>query len=255
MNTRAGMLIGKFVTPGISGISLYLSALLLWLKGCRIKAFYPVDLPSNWISLHPGLNNRTVEFIYNKTLPQIRKFTEDSFDGKRNFWSVKEIVIDALVAPIALLYYMVGRFIIAKTFYASRDCNFCDACVKNCPVKAIKKVDGRLFWTFRCESCMRCMCNCPQRAIETAHGTLLCLSIFFGSILNTLVYRSFNLTFVDNNSMLNFVFESALFLFVIAVWYRIFHFLLRFRWFERFTVYTSLTKFSWWSRYKGWKVK
>ncbi|MFZ4401390.1 MAG: hypothetical protein ACOYO1_15250 [Bacteroidales bacterium] len=33
MNTRAGMLIGKFITPGITGIAFYLSALVLFLKG------------------------------------------------------------------------------------------------------------------------------------------------------------------------------------------------------------------------------
>jgi hypothetical protein len=38
MNTRAGMLIGKFVTPGLTGIAFYLSALILFLKGFSIKA-------------------------------------------------------------------------------------------------------------------------------------------------------------------------------------------------------------------------
>jgi hypothetical protein len=33
MNTRAGMLIGKFITPGLTGIAFYLSALILFLKG------------------------------------------------------------------------------------------------------------------------------------------------------------------------------------------------------------------------------
>ena len=55
INTRAGMLIGKWITPGLTGIAFYFSALVLKLKGYSIKAMFPVDLPSNWISVHPGL--------------------------------------------------------------------------------------------------------------------------------------------------------------------------------------------------------
>jgi len=42
MNTRAGMLIGKFVTPGLTGIAFYLAALVLFLKGYSIKAILAV---------------------------------------------------------------------------------------------------------------------------------------------------------------------------------------------------------------------
>ena len=68
MNTRAGMLIGKFITPGLTGIAFYLSALILLLKGFSIKAILAVDMPSNWISVHPGLNDRTVKFLHEKRL-------------------------------------------------------------------------------------------------------------------------------------------------------------------------------------------
>jgi len=56
MNTRAGMLIKKFVTPVLTGMAFYFSAIILKLKGYSIQGIFPVDLPSNWISVHPGLN-------------------------------------------------------------------------------------------------------------------------------------------------------------------------------------------------------
>ncbi len=75
MNTRAGMLIGKLITPGLTGIAFYLSALvLLKLKGYSIKAIFPVDMPSNWISLHPGLNDRTVKYLHEKSRERVDGF-------------------------------------------------------------------------------------------------------------------------------------------------------------------------------------
>lgn len=255
MNTRAGMLIGKWVTPGISGISLYLSALVLKLKGYHIRALYPVDLPSNWISLHPALNKRTVDFIYTKTLPKLRVLTQSFFAGKRSFRSVCECPIDVIVAPIAVLYYIIGRFIIAKTFYVSKDCIRCGACHKNCPVHAIKTVAGRPFWTFRCESCMKCMNSCPKRAIETAHGFIIAYTIAFSLLLSSVFYRYVDLSLITQNGVLKFIFECSLFVLMIAVFYRLFHYMLRFRWFERITVYTSLSKLKIWGRYEAWILK
>ncbi|MDD3478836.1 MAG: EFR1 family ferrodoxin [Paludibacteraceae bacterium] len=252
LNTRAGMLLGRFITPGVSGISLYLSALILKLKGHRIQALFPVDLPSNWISLHPGLNPKTVDYIYTHIQPRVIEFAQTALAGKSDFKSVRECVVDLLVAPIAVLYYVAGRFMIAKTFYASRDCNKCGLCVRNCPVQAIRMVDNRPYWKFSCESCMRCMNSCPKRAIETAHGMFVVLAVAFSFLLSAVIYQQNNMAFVAHNSVLQFLFETVLFLSLVAIWYRLFHFLLRYRWFERLVVYTSLTKFKFWNRYKGW---
>ena len=255
MNTRAGMLIGKWVTPGISGVSLYLSALILRFKGYSIQALYPVDLPSNWISIHPALNKRTVDFIYTKTLPKVRILAESVFAGKKNFWSVRECLIDVLVAPIAVLYYLVGRFVIAKTFYASKDCTKCGLCEQTCPIHAIKTVDARPFWTFKCESCMMCMNNCPKRAIETAHGFVVAVAAGFSFLLSAVLYRYFDFSFIIQNKVLDFIFENIFFVALLAVFYRLFHYLLRFCWFERVAAFTSLTKFKFWGRYKAWKLR
>jgi Pyruvate/2-oxoacid:ferredoxin oxidoreductase delta subunit len=249
MDTRAGMLIGKWITPGMSGITFYLSGLLLTLKGYKIKAMYPVDLPSNWISLHPGLNARTVAYIYKQNKERVITFVRKALAGGRNFKSVRSIVSDMLVLPIAFGYFLIGRFLLAKTFYASRDCNDCDVCIKNCPVKAIIKVDARLFWTFRCESCMRCMSNCPQKAIETSHGSTVGFSILFYSVLwISLSCFLNNYAPVLCNGMIGFIVQTVLFLGLLAVWYWASHYLMRFKWFERIEVYTSLTWYKFWGR-------
>lgn len=255
LNTRAGMLIGKWITPGLTGIAFYFSALILKLKGYSIKSMFPVDLPSNWISVHPGLNDRTVKYLHDRNQEKVYRFARKVFSGGSDFRGLYEIIQDTLVAPISLGYYFMGRFLFAKTYYASADCNNCDLCIKACPVKAIKKVDNRPFWTFKCESCMRCMSNCPKRAIETGHGYILVFSLLFSLLLSGLFYTYFAELFFDiEHTFTGFILNSALFLGILAAWYRIIHFDMRFRFVERMIVYTSLTKYKFWGRrYKALK--
>lgn len=250
LNTRAGMLVGKFITPGLSGISLYLSAFILLIKGFSIKGMFPVDLPSNWISIHPGLNKKTVDYLYEKNKQRVSEFAQRILSGRTDFRSCKEIIQDSLIAPIAIAYYFIGRFIIAKTFYASRDCDNCGLCSRTCPVQAIKTIDNRPYWTFNCESCMHCMCYCPKRAIESAHGIIVAIILIFNIVIMSFISQQFEI----NNQWLEFALESVLFLVAIGLWYRIFHYLLRYKWFERAIVYTSLTKLKFWRRYRGKKA-
>jgi len=249
LNTRAGMLIGKFITPGLSGITFYLSALILKIKGFSIKAMFPVDLPSNWISLHPGLNEHTVKFLYGKNFERVDAFANRVLSGKRDFRSLREIVQDMLVSPISIIYYLVGRFFISRTFIASRDCNDCGLCIKSCPVKAIKKVDNRPFWTFNCESCMKCIGNCPHKAIEVAHGFFAGFILLMVAIMLPFFYRYFELFgFKLEPGLIKNILDIIIYLALLELFYRIVHFLMRFSIFERLVIYTSLTKYQFWGR-------
>lgn len=255
MNTRAGMLIHKWVTPGLTGAAFYFSAMILLLKGYIIKGIFPVDLPSNWISFHPGLNERTVIFIHQKMKTKVFNFAQRIFSGRSDFRSLKEAVQDIFISPISMLYYFIGRFFLAKTFYASSSCDNCNVCLKNCPVKAIIVVDKRPFWTYKCESCMKCMGNCPKKAIETAHGFTFGIWLVYSSLIMITIYKYLSeFSFPPKNSQFRFVFESLVFLATMFIGYRLMHYLLRFKFFERIVVYTSLTKYKFWGkRYKALK--
>jgi ferredoxin len=255
MNTRAGMLIKKWVTPGLTGIAFYFSALLLKLKGYSIKGMFPVDLPSNWLFIHPGLNERTVKYLHERNKEKISLFAQRIFSGESNFKGVREIVQDILISPISILYFCIGRFFLSKTYFASSDCDNCGVCIKNCPVKAIIEVDKRPFWTYRCESCMRCIGNCPKKAIETAQGFAFGIWALYSFALLVLFYKYFTLFFFPiNNEIIRFVIETVIFLSTAMLGYRLMHYLLRFKLFEKLVVYTSLTKYKFWGRrYKALK--
>ena len=58
------MKISSWITPGICGIALWLPALFCKCKGYKTIGFRTVDLPSIWISLHPGLTDKADNAIH-----------------------------------------------------------------------------------------------------------------------------------------------------------------------------------------------
>jgi ferredoxin len=179
LNTRAGMKLSKLFLPGLSGVALLLPAFILWLKGYKCIGFRPVDLPSNWIPLHPGLRKKVIESIFIRCEKIVRSFADKILSGKKVYRGLISIPVDLLISPVALGYFIGGRFFLSKTFIANYNCDNCGLCIKECPTSSIKLVANRPYWKLTCESCMRCLNHCPQRAIEAAHGMATAFWIVF----------------------------------------------------------------------------
>ncbi|MEI6172857.1 MAG: EFR1 family ferrodoxin [Bacteroidota bacterium] len=255
MNTRAGLKLSKWFVPGLSGITLWLSALVLLLKGYRIVGLRSVDLPSNWISFHPGVKEKVVESIYLHCKKITITFASKILDGKKVYTAFRDIIQDLLISPVSIGYFFVGRFILAKSFYATNACDNCDICIDNCPVKAILKVDDRPFWSYRCESCMRCMNNCPKRAIETAHGYIIGIMCLINMGIMVWFWQGVGrlITVPSDNgwarlgvSLTGWILTFA----VMVLSYRIYHYLLRIPGIRQIFYYTSITRYKFWRRYK-----
>ncbi len=256
MNTRGGMKIGSWVTPGLTGIAFYLSSFWLRNKGYRITGQIPYDMPSNWISLHPALNENTVQYIHQTNNDRLKKHFRILLEGKKLFLSRKEIIQDVLVAPVSLLYYFAGRFIIAKTFYANQHCNNCGTCIKECPVSAIKQIKGRPFWTIHCESCMHCMNFCPHKAIDVSHS-LLALTFILYTVIMGVFYR-YALKGFELHFLIKLIIANLVFFFILLLLYRVQHLLLKNKMAATIIAHISLTYYQFWGRYqsmadKEWK--
>ncbi|MBT3208364.1 MAG: 4Fe-4S binding protein [Bacteroidetes bacterium] len=251
INTRAGMKLHKIFTPGISGFAIILPAIILKLKGYRLIASRPLDLPSNWISFHPGLKENVIRSIFARCHNIIDKFADKIFTGKKIYRAWFDLPIDILISPISLGYYIIGRFALAKTFFTNDACNKCGICAEFCSTNAIKLIDNRPYWTFNCESCMKCMNSCPKRAIETAHIFTFFLWWIAFSVAPLYVFK-----FIKN--VLNFRFHYLIseiiycIVGIIIIWlsYYFLHFLLRYKYFNKIFQYTALTKYKFWRRYK-----
>ena len=255
MNTRAGMKLSKWFLPGLSGMALWLSALVLLLKGYRIAGLRSVDLPSNWISFHPGLKEKVVESIYAHCKKITRSFAAKILDGKKVYTAFRDIIQDILITPVSVGYFFVGRFILAKSFYATNACDKCDLCINNCPVKAILTVDNRPFWSYRCESCMRCMNNCPKRAIETGHGYIIGILCLLNMVIMTWFWQGAGrfITIPAGNGWVQIAVTAIRWTLTFAVMvlsYRVYHYLLRIPGIRHLFYFTSLTRFKFWRRYR-----
>ncbi|HBG41678.1 MAG TPA: hypothetical protein DDW85_09735 [Porphyromonadaceae bacterium] len=248
MNTRAGVKVGKMVTPGLTGIAFMLSSLILKRKGYKIIGQIPFDMPSNWISIHPAIREKSAQFIFDKNRYRVKKHFEKIYAGKSDFASRKDIIQDVLISPVSFAYYLIGRFFLAKSYYASYKCTNCNLCIKQCPVNAIKKVNGRPFWTFKCESCMKCMNNCPVDAIETPHG-LWAIVIYLTSIVCTYLFYNLLPEAIQFWIVKFFLFNIILIAYVWAL-YRIQQLELKNRIIAKIISLTSLTHYKFWGRYK-----
>lgn len=254
MNTRAGGKFFKIFTPGMSGMAQYLPMFILSKKGFKIQAGRPLDMPSNWISIHPGLGPKMVASIDARCEGIARKFINKVLSGKRVFGRVLiDLPLDVLIFPVTVLYYFIGRFFLAKTFIFTHACTDCNICVENCPVGAIKLVHGKPFWTHKCESCMRCMNVCPHRAIQTSHLMVTIGVLFFQVPFSIWLFRNVSwFDFLQSNIAI-FLVDSYLSMVLLYVLYSVVHYFLRYRIFSRIFEFTSFTY--WWRRYLAPGIK
>jgi Pyruvate/2-oxoacid:ferredoxin oxidoreductase delta subunit len=262
LNTRGGLKLYKYFVPGVSGIAQLFPALILRLKGLRIVGMQPLDLPSNWLILHPGLRKKVVQSIYSRCEQITSTFAENLLHGKRKYKALLSLPLDLALIPIAIGYYFIGRFFLAKTLIATNACNNCEKCIIQCPVESIKMVNDRPFWKYSCESCMRCINACPSRAIETTHtysGLLVVISFL---VLSPLIIKGLNaLEWLDwlNKSAINgtllYIFNSFILVVFVFLAYRLIHFMMRFTLVNKLITYTSLSKFKFWRRYKSPNIR
>lgn len=258
LNTRSGLKLNRFFIPGLSGAAQILPALILWMKGFNIVGMQPLDLPSNWLLLHPGLRKKVIVSIYTRCNHIVNQFASELLEGKRKYKALLSLPFDIAVLPITIGYYFIGRFFLAKTLIASDACNLCGKCVDQCPVKAIEIINDRTYWSYKCESCMRCVNACPKRAIETAHAFSSLLLLISSMVISPALIaglKFFGVMDLVNRSVITeniwSIIETIIFLLFVFISYRILHFLMRYKFVNKIIAYTSFSKYKFWRRYKA----
>lgn len=254
LNTRAGTKFGRIYFPGISGAAMLLPLIIMLIKGFGVKGMLPLDLPSNWISLHPGLSDKAVREITDRRKQDTLKFIS-AILSRGYYYHYKVFAyfpLDIAVLPVSAGYFLIGRFFLSKSFMTSYKCGTCRLCEENCPKGALKIIDNRPYWSLHCESCMRCMNICPKNSIQTAHSffiPLLYLTLtipyaravylYLRGITGKLPY------IIDYIMDVAITWGISLLIFYLMYW--IFFYLIRWKLPNKLFTFTSLTKY--WRRY------
>ena len=247
MCTAGGIRIGRIITPGLAGAAFMFSSAILRGKGYKITGQIIFDMPTNWLSVHPAMREKSVKYVFEKNHILVKKHFENFYVGKNDFAARKRIIADIIVGLPSFAYLFWGRFFLAKTLYASYKCNNCNLCLKECPVQAIKIVNQRPFWTYKCEGCMKCMNICPVRAIEAAHG--LVILVFYLWITGSAIFMGLLPNFFHHWLVEFLICDVLLFFGLLFLLYRFQHILLKNRVVAKIISFTSLTYYKFWGRY------
>lgn len=258
--TRAGLKFGPFFPPGISGSGTFVIAILLFLKGYRVRGLMSVDMPSNWFAFHPIQRDASHEAIITRAERKVRSFMERVL-SQSSIWltpnNLYELFLGTLLLPASTVYLLFGRFFIAKLFFANNNCDGCGLCARKCSVNAISMRGGSRrmpFWKYNCESCMRCGAICPQNAIEAGHSWAVLLYLITAFpvtylILSYILPEPSSIIGIKE-SLLGTFFDTLYFYPAIFISYFLFNLLLRVPLINYLFTYTTMTHLSFWGRYK-----
>ncbi len=201
VTTQAGAKLGPVFIPGLSCTAPFLIALILAIKGFNVRGVLCLDMPSNWMALHSGFPPRSVAAIIARARPKVGRFMDRLLSGE-SYWltgsNVYEFIMGILLLPISFLFLILGRFFLAKLFFASNQCTGCGSCSLHCPVGAVVMrgdKDQRPYWRYNCESCMRCMAYCPEKAIEAGHSWAILLNYITSVPVSIYLFNWLSATF------------------------------------------------------------
>ena len=138
-------------------------------KHFPLDAAWSVQMPNTYVPMFqldaPELAREKVQEARTR-LPHIA----EAVRKKEHVWEVYEggcpWLKTYVVQPLFTHYY-VGT----KAFRVDDTCISCGLCEKNCPVSAIRLVEGCPVWSDACIHCMACLHGCPEKAIQYGKGT------------------------------------------------------------------------------------
>jgi ferredoxin len=250
--TRGALKFGPLTLPGAAGTAALVIGLILLGKGYRVRGIASLDMPSNWMSLYSGFSKEKAPKHIARWQKRAGRIFNPILRGRRH-WISWSNAWDLLVWGLPLLwlsalYLLIGRFFLAKLFFANHNCTGCGSCSDNCPNSSVIMVGRRSprpYWKYNCESCMRCMAYCPTRAIEAGQSWAVLLyfitsvpaGVWFFSWLTAQYPGTAGLENWFSIQLVNLLYLYA----SLFLSYFIFHWLIRIRWVNAIFTYTTLT--------------
>lgn len=138
---------------------------LLKEKSYKLNAGFGIPMPSNYI---PFGGAETQEKQNRKFLAAAEKVNKIAkiIKERPESYLYKKTCLFCFITNIFYKIFMKQCEKDVKKFYVKDNCTSCGTCVKICPTKNIKLVNGRPAWGNDCEQCMACLQWCPVIAIN-----------------------------------------------------------------------------------------
>jgi len=256
--TRGAYKLGPLSVPGASGMATFFAAILMFLKGYRIRAIFSLDMPANLINFPPGLHPKNVETLSNRSRTKLALLMPRILKGRKilltwnNLYEILWCILIFRLMPLfPILYLLIARMFMAKVMFSSNKCVGCGMCARSCPNNAILMKDvgakKRPYWTYHCENCLRCMGYCKKKAVEAGHSWAVLLYFItsvpvLASVL-TWLHKTVKTFPVINSHWSLDLFNIIYFLPALFLSYWIFWYLIRFPAVNSFFSLTTLTHY------------
>ena len=153
-------------TPG--QIAFWADKALQQGSGLTFDTFFGVKMPDTWTPIFNLSDKQKVQAKLEDVQPQVEDIVSKLRQGARGNYMKNRL------PAVARLVYRPYYDHMRKTgnFRVEQTCMGCGLCAKECPVQAIRMMDGRPVWTSeRCAMCLSCLHHCPKFAIQYGNNT------------------------------------------------------------------------------------
>lgn len=201
--------------------------------------------PHNWTQIANPVDEKTQRKVFEDTDIRIVELSDKitSFEVSMRKCSILNL---GWTWFVFILFSILGRKILGKTFIADNSCISCQKCKNSCPVKAIQLIKGKPKWNWQCENCQRCINICPSQSIQTSQIRLIIFIIIEIAMAFVLISinQHYKLPFIANIFLYGVLFLAVTFFIDIIMNAS-----------ERVSIVRKLFEFSYTKKYRRYMVK
>lgn len=145
---------------------------LLKKKNLKLSSGFGILMPGNYTPRYGALPEEKQQNMFSNEKQKIQEIAKVIRNNQIRRIEKNNFLINFIFSTII---YKLGSTQIpkmSKDFWVEDKCDGCGICVKVCPVKNVRLIEGKPKWRYKCEQCLACLQWCPQEAIQFGKKTV-----------------------------------------------------------------------------------
>jgi len=168
----------KGLIPGWSGALLGLVSDRLRHRGLTVVAAADQSYPVNWTQVLAPLDSDLAQRVTEEADSAVRAWalalaTSLARPGVMPGVPRTRGAGRRVASLMSVLFRLIARRFLGKTFAADETCTGCGLCAKTCPSGVIRMHHNRPSWGLDCDACNRCINLCPSASIQVSLARVL----------------------------------------------------------------------------------